>query len=78
MIGEIVICPSFMSILQDIRYVIRNFVSFVGDGYGILFEIFLHTDDVVADIQPFSAYPDESEIPIVTSTVFCVDKVCEY
>jgi hypothetical protein len=47
------------------------------DGDRILFEIFLHADDIAVDIQPFSAHPDESEILIAASTVFRIKKVCE-
>jgi hypothetical protein len=49
-----------------------------GYGYGIPFEIFFHTDDVAADIEPFSAHLDESEILTAISTVFCIEKIYEY
>jgi hypothetical protein len=58
-----------------VKSVIRRFVK---KGDGILFEILLHADAVAADIRPFSAYPNESEILIAASSTFRIEKVCEY
>jgi hypothetical protein len=85
MIGGIFIFPLFMSISLGIKYVIHNFIGFVGygdgdgyrDGDEIMFKIFFCAKGVVSDIQPFSAHLDKSEIQIAASTIFCENKVCE-
>jgi hypothetical protein len=74
MIGEMIVWKGFTSTSTKRDYVIEHFVR---TDEGVLFEILLHSGDVVADIRPYSAYRRESEILIAASSAFRILEVAD-
>jgi hypothetical protein len=72
--GEMIVWKGFTSTSTKRDYVIEHFV---GKDDGVLFEIILHSGDVVADIHHYSRYPRESEFLIAASSAFRILEVAD-
>jgi hypothetical protein len=74
MIGDVLVCPAFMSTSRRLDCVVE---AFLGPSDGLLFEISLSPGAIACDISELSAHPEEEEVLIAAMTQFFVADVDE-